>query len=200
MIVMTCDKHDKNGGRSCNLLGDVDKQIVGQLQHVHQLGTSKLCMKWLDVVGTTPSPISFWCKWAWGLLQLAKIFQAFVINKPFAWVLFQCHHLFYSKPKDVAYFGFNLWKDNQLKNHHKPFFFTYKGFSTQLKQTNKSSQSNSNFHPSYNSSYNSLFPMLKHNYFNFNTMKLFTFYVLPNVFTCKCRKFKTQNKMEAQIL
>lgn len=200
MIVMACDKHDDNGGRSCNLLGDVDKRIAGWLQHVHQLGTNKLCMKWLDVVGTTPPPIGFWCKWAWGPLRSAKIFRAFVINKPFAWVLFQCDHLFYSKPKDVAYFGFNLWKDDQWKTITIHLFFTYKGFSTQFKQTNKSSQSNFHSHPSYNSSYNNFFPMLKHNYFNSNTMKLFRFFVLPIVFTCKCRKFKTQNKMEAQIL
>ncbi len=132
MIVMACDKHDDNGGRSYNLLGDIDKRIVGWLQHVHQLGTNKLCMKWLDVVGNTPPPIGFWCKWAWGPLQSAKIFRAFVINEPFAWVLFQCHHLFYSNPKDVAYFGFNLWKDHQWKTTTNHFFSPTKVFQLNL--------------------------------------------------------------------
>jgi hypothetical protein len=194
---MACDKHDDNGGRSCNLLGDVDKWITGRLQHVHQLGINKLCMKWLDVVGTTPPPIGFWCKWTWGPLQSAKIFRAFVINKPFAWVLFQCHHLFYSKPKDVAYFGFNLWKVNQWKT---TYFSPTKVFQLNLDKPISLPKVILTLTLATTPLTNSFFPMLKHNYFNSNTMKLFRFYVLSNVFTCKSRKFKTQNKMEAQIL
>jgi len=132
MIVMACDKHDDNGGRSCNLLGDVEKRIASWLQHVHQLGTNKLCMKWLDVVGTTPPPIGFWCKWAWGPLQWAKIFQACVINKPFAWVLFQCHHLFYSNPKMWPILGSICERITNEKPSQTTFFSPTKVFQLNL--------------------------------------------------------------------